>query len=50
MVWRLNSEGELVRGEREIDPAEALTVERIFREFSAGKSPIAIARTSTQRA
>ncbi|HEV7310911.1 recombinase family protein [Sphingopyxis sp.] len=43
MVRRLNSEGELVRGEREIDPAQALIVERIFREFSAGKSPIAIA-------
>ena len=43
MVRRLNSEGELVRGEREIDPAEALIVERIFREFSAGKSPRAIA-------
>lgn len=44
MVRRLTSEGELVRGEREIDPAEALIVERIFREFAAGKSPLAIAR------
>ena len=44
MIRRLSSEGELVRGEREIDPAEALVVERIFREFAAGKSPIAIAR------
>ena len=44
MVRRLSSEGELVRGEREVDPAQALIVERIFREFSAGKSPIAIAR------
>ncbi|MBB5707685.1 recombinase family protein [Sphingopyxis panaciterrulae] len=44
MVRRLNSEGELVRGEREVDPTQALIVERIFREFSAGKSPIAIAR------
>ncbi|NYF33475.1 recombinase family protein [Sphingopyxis sp. JAI108] len=43
MVRRLNSEGELVRGEREIDPAAALIVERIFREFAAGKSPRAIA-------
>src|SRR3546814_1164028 len=34
IVRRLNSEGELVRGEREIDPAEALIVERIFRERS----------------
>lgn len=44
MVRRLNSEGDLVRGEREIDPAQALIVERIFREFAAGKSPLAIAR------
>src|SRR3546814_7915447 len=44
IVRRLNSEGELVRAEREIDPAEALIVERIFREFAAGKSPRAIAR------
>ncbi|OWQ92411.1 recombinase family protein [Sphingopyxis witflariensis] len=43
-VRRLTGEGELVRGEREIDPAEALIVERIFREFAAGKSPGAIAR------
>jgi DNA invertase Pin-like site-specific DNA recombinase len=44
MVRRLSSEGELVRGEREIDPGQALIVERIFREFAGGKSPLAIAR------
>jgi len=44
MIRRLNSEGELVRGEREIDPAQALIIERIFTEFAAGKSPRAIAR------
>ncbi|WOF42414.1 recombinase family protein [Sphingopyxis indica] len=44
IVRRLNGEGELVRGEREVDPAEALVVERIFREFASGKSPRAIAR------
>lgn len=44
LVRRLTSDGELVRGEREIDPAEALIVVRIFREFAAGKSPLAIAR------
>ena len=44
MVRRLSSEGELVRGEREIDLAQALIVERIFREFADGKSPLAIAR------
>jgi DNA invertase Pin-like site-specific DNA recombinase len=44
MIRRLSSEGELVRGEREIDPAQALVVDRIFREFADGKSPLAIAR------
>jgi len=44
MVRRLSSEGELVRGEREVDAIEALVVERIFNEFAAGKSPGAIAR------
>ena len=36
--------GERIRGEREIDEAEAETVRRIFREFAAGTSPRAIAR------
>lgn len=44
MIRRLDSEGELVRGEREIDEAQALVVNRVFREFAAGKSPRAIAR------
>jgi site-specific DNA recombinase len=44
MVRRLTSEGELVRGEREIDPMQALIVERVFREFADGKSPLGIAR------
>lgn len=44
VVRRLTSEGELVRGERAIDPAEALIVNRIFREFASGKSPRAIVR------
>lgn len=44
MIRRLSSEGELVRGEREIDPVQARIVERIFREFASGKSPRAIAR------
>lgn len=43
VVRRLTSEGELVRGERSIDPAEALIVNRIFREFASGKSPRSIA-------
>lgn len=44
MIRRLSSEGELVRGEREIDPGQALIVERIFADFAGGKSPRAIAR------
>jgi DNA invertase Pin-like site-specific DNA recombinase len=44
MVRRLTSEGELVRGERFTDEAEALIVNRIFREYAAGKSAKAIAR------
>ena len=32
------------RGDRQVDEAEALVVRRIFREFSAGKSPRAIAK------
>lgn len=44
MIRRLSSEGELVRGEREIDPVQALIVNCIFREFASGKSPRAIAR------
>ena len=44
MIRRLTSEGELVRGERQIEPSEALIVERVFREFAGGKSPRSIAR------
>jgi DNA invertase Pin-like site-specific DNA recombinase len=44
MVRRLTSEGELVRGERIIDEAEAVIVNRIFREYAVGKSARAIAR------
>ncbi|MXY39297.1 MAG: recombinase family protein [Rhodospirillaceae bacterium] len=36
--------GERIRGEREIDEAEAEIVRRIFREFAQGTSPRAIAR------
>jgi hypothetical protein len=43
-VRRLSAEGELVRGECRIEPSEVPVVERIFREFAAGKSPRAIAR------
>ena len=43
VVKRLSSEGEQVRGERNINEAEAVVVRRIFREFAACKSPRAIA-------
>jgi len=43
-VRRLSAEGEPVRGECRIEPAEAQVVTRIFRAFAAGKSPYAIAR------
>jgi site-specific DNA recombinase len=35
-------------GEREIDPAEAAVVERIFREFVSGRSPKQIGKTLNQ--
>ncbi|MDR0807802.1 MAG: recombinase family protein [Gemmobacter sp.] len=44
VVRRLTAEGELVRGEREIDEAQAAVINRIFREYAAGKSPKSIAR------
>jgi hypothetical protein len=38
-----DARGEIIRGERVINPEEARIVERIFREFASGKSPKAIA-------
>jgi site-specific DNA recombinase len=43
VVKRLDANGELVRGERKINEAEAAIVRRIFREFASGQSPRAIA-------
>jgi site-specific DNA recombinase len=43
VVKRLTSEGELIRGDRKINEAEAVVVRRIYREFPAGRSPRAIA-------
>ena len=43
VVKRSDAAGEPVRGERQINEAEAKVVRRIFREFAAGKSPRAIA-------
>jgi site-specific DNA recombinase len=41
---RTDAGGELVRGERTINPAEAEIVRRVFREFAADVSPRTIAR------
>jgi site-specific DNA recombinase len=43
VVARRDAAGEPIRGERRIDEEQADIVRRIFREFAAGKSPIAIA-------
>lgn len=45
MVRRLDANGEPERGLREIEPREAAIVERIFRGYAAGASPLSIART-----
>jgi site-specific DNA recombinase len=44
LVRELDPSGELVRGKRAIDEAEAAVVRRIFAAFATGKSPRAIAR------
>lgn len=44
VVRRTNERGEVIRGERSINPAEAAVVQRIFRMFAGGASPIAIAK------
>jgi len=44
MVRQLRPDGEIDRGLREADPAEAVVVRRIFAEYAAGRSPRAIAR------
>jgi site-specific DNA recombinase len=49
-VVKTLSGGSLTTGEREIDPAEAMIVERIFREFVAGVAPKAIAKKLNQDA
>ena len=43
VVKRLDSNGELIRGERQIYPDEAQVIKRIFSEIASGKSPRAIA-------
>jgi hypothetical protein len=44
VVRRIGPDGELVRGERAINPAEAAVVRRVFELFVTGTSPIAVAR------
>ncbi len=43
IVKKLDASGEPVRGEREINPAEAAIVKRIFQDYIDGTSPKAIA-------
>src|SRR6267154_453643 len=44
VVKKLDERGELIRGDREIDEAQAIVARRILREFASGISPRAIAR------
>ena len=44
IVRRVDSRGELVRGERKINEAQAKVVRRIFTEYAEGRSPRAIAK------
>jgi len=44
VIRELDDRGELIRGRRRIDKAEARVVRRIFEAFAAGKSPRAIAK------
>ena len=44
VVKKLDGRGELIRGDREIDEAQASVARRIFRDFASGISPRAIAR------
>ncbi|WP_421091070.1 recombinase family protein [Pseudochrobactrum sp. MP213Fo] len=45
VVKQLDARGDPIRGDREINEAEASVVRRIFREFAAGIGPRTIART-----
>jgi len=45
VVKQLDARGEPIRGDREIDEAEANIIRRVFREFASGISPRTIART-----
>lgn len=43
VVHQMDGRGELIRGDREIDDAQAEIVRRIFREFASGRSALSIA-------
>nr|WP_182591098.1 recombinase family protein [Agrobacterium sp. RC10-4-1] len=45
VIKQLDSRGDPIRGDREINEAEANVVRRIFREFAVGVGPRTIART-----
>ncbi len=45
VVRKFDARGEPIRGDREIDEAQAEVVRRIFRDFAGGVSPKGIART-----
>ena len=45
VVRKLDAAGEVVRGERRVNDAEAAIVRRIFEEFAIGRSPRAIAQS-----
>ena len=45
VIKQLDSRGDPIRGDREINEAEASVVRRIFHEFAAGIGPRSIART-----
>ena len=45
VVRKLDAAGEVVRGERSVNDAEAAIVRRVFEEFANGRSPRAIAQS-----
>jgi site-specific DNA recombinase len=45
VVRRINPDGTVSTGEREINPEEAAVIRRIFKDFARGVSPKAIAKT-----
>ena len=48
VVKQLDARGDPIRGNREIDEAEANIIRRVFREFASGIGPRTIARTLNQ--